>query len=154
MIGKDRSLKLGKNNDGLIMRDKGSKKTAVGIFPTMSGRNRQPAIQIVAGRGRGLLQPLRWRMARKVFIASTSASGGYRSARRAANPPRPASLYDCPNGQHSRRLSANYIATTRPSSTSHRASSSKTMQVSRASPPAASAMRFLRVRPSCNRLSC
>ena len=66
MIGKDRSLKLGKNNDGLIMRDKGSKKTAVGIFPTMSGRNRQPAIQIVAGRGRGLLQPLRWRMARIV----------------------------------------------------------------------------------------
>jgi len=30
----------------------------------MSGRNRQPAIQIVAGRGRGVLQPLRWRMAR------------------------------------------------------------------------------------------
>jgi len=29
----------------------------------MSGRNRQPAIQIVAGRGRGVLQPLRWRMA-------------------------------------------------------------------------------------------
>ena len=30
----------------------------------MSGRNRQPAIQIVAERGRGVLQPLRWRMAR------------------------------------------------------------------------------------------
>ena len=29
MIGKDRSLKLGKNNDGLMIRDKGSKKEAV-----------------------------------------------------------------------------------------------------------------------------
>ena len=29
MIGKDRSLKLGKNNDGLIIREKGSKKEAV-----------------------------------------------------------------------------------------------------------------------------
>jgi len=42
----------------------------------------QPAIQIIAGRGRGVLQPLQWRMARigdkiRVFTASTSASGGY-----------------------------------------------------------------------------
>ena len=29
MIGKDRSLKLGKNNDGLIIREKGTKKAAV-----------------------------------------------------------------------------------------------------------------------------
>ena len=29
IIGKDRSLKLGKNNDGLIIREKGSRKAAV-----------------------------------------------------------------------------------------------------------------------------
>ena len=55
IIGKDRSLKLGKNNDGLSNREEGSKKTAVftparalGICPTMSGRNRPTFMFVIA----------------------------------------------------------------------------------------------------------
>jgi len=36
VIGKDRSFKLGKNNDGLIIREKGSKKATVST-PAMTG---------------------------------------------------------------------------------------------------------------------
>jgi len=161
VIGKDRSLKLGKNNDELIIRDKGSKKEAV--FTPARWASFRLCLDEIDN------QLYRLSQGEDVAYCNHYGGGWHVSVTKrfhcidlrkwwlpigemSCKPTKTDIALRLPNGQRSRRRSTNYIATTRPSPISHRASSSKTILVSRASPPAASAIRLLR--PSRNRLSC
>ena len=161
MIGKDRSLKLGKNIDGLIIREKGSKKTVV--FTPARWASFRLCLEEIDN------QLYRLSQGEDVAYCNHYGGGWHVSVTKgfhcidlrkwwlpigetSCKPTKTGIALRLSEWPTLRRLSTSCIATTRSFSASHHASSAKTIQVRWASPPAASAIRFLR--PSCNRLFC
>ena len=88
----------------------------------------------------------------RVFAASTYENSSYPRVRPCGSLQRPASTYVSTSGRRSSRPSTNYTATTRPSQTSHPASSTWTTPLQSSSRHVQSIIRILR--PSRNSLSC